>query len=195
MANVASCKAMPERLRIGHLPMRRFGFGRTVIATKSKCGRAQKRPARPFLMRSPTPPPPHKGVSRMAFSKLPPDEIERRRILSVAVWKVRKDAAWQKRYQEMCDKFYWKHGRCCAGCDHWASDAGHIGECLSAPPVSGEQVLRSLGIDWCTLLPPPGQPHTKRDHVCGAFKDDFDWPSLGAEYLARIGATPTQGSE
>jgi len=132
------------------------------------------------------------------FTKLAADEIERRRLLSLEGMKARQEEAFRVKYQEMCDQFYWKHGRCCAGCDHWASSEGYIGECASAPPVSGEQVLRSMGIEWSTLLPPPGQPFTKHDHVCGAFKDDFDWSTLGAEYLARIGAPaspPQNGGE
>lgn len=126
----------------------------------------------------------------MTFTKLPPEEVERRRLLSIEGMKERDEAEWQRRYQEMCDKYYWAHGRCCAGCDHWASDAGWIGVCTSAPPVSGLDVLRSLGIEWSTYTPPPGQPFTEKSHVCGAFKDDFDWSTLELEYLKRIGAKP-----
>ncbi|OAN56940.1 hypothetical protein A7Q26_17610 [Sphingobium sp. TCM1] len=103
----------------------------------------------------------------------------------------RNRTAFERWYQKRCDEFFWKNGRCCAGCDHWCSEAGDIGECLSAPPVSGEQVLRSLDISWSSHIPPPGQPYTRRDHVCGAFQDTFDWASLGAEYLASIGAPLT----
>ncbi len=124
----------------------------------------------------------------MSFTKLPPAEVERRRLASVEVMKERARTDFERRYQERCDSFYWKHGRCCAGCDHWSSEMGDIGECMSAPPVSGVDVVRSLGIDWCTYTPPPGQPFTKHDHVCGAFKDEFDWSTLTPEYLQRIGA-------
>jgi len=126
----------------------------------------------------------------MTSPALPPKEIERRRLLSVERMKELRKLDWQRRYQEMCDKFYWSHGRCCAGCDHWSSDGGWIGICTSAPPVSGHQVMSSLGIEWSTYTPPPGQPFTERDHVCGAFKDDFDWTTLEPEYLKRIGAKP-----
>lgn len=124
----------------------------------------------------------------MQFSNLPKDEIERRRNLSISAMKEIQKADFQARYQESCDKFYWKNGRCCAGCDFWASDEGNIGECTSAPPVSGAQVLQSMGITRSSYIPPPGQPWTKMDHVCGAFQDDFDWSTLDPEYLKRIGA-------
>lgn len=125
----------------------------------------------------------------MAFTKLPAEEVERRRRLSCEAWTDRQKDDFQRWYQEECDKFYWKHGRCCAGCDHWSSDKGWSGECGAAPPVSGSQVMRSMGIDWSSYTPAPGRPWTSRDHVCGAFKDDFDWSSLDEEYLARIGAS------
>lgn len=124
----------------------------------------------------------------MAFTTLPPEEIERRRLSSIEAMKAIREKEWTKRYQERCDRFYWKHGRCCAGCDHWSSDGGDIGSCMSAPPVSGVEVMRSLGISWSTYTPPPGQPFTRHDHVCGAFKDEFDWSSLAPEYLKKIGA-------
>lgn len=124
----------------------------------------------------------------MSFGSLPSDEVERRRLASVEAMKDRRRDEWERSYQKRCDAFFWKHGRCCAGCDHWGSEAGDIGECLSAPPISGEQVLKSLGITWSSWTPPPGQPFTHRDHVCGAFQDTFDWASLGEEYLASIGA-------
>lgn len=122
------------------------------------------------------------------FTRLPAEEIERRRQASMAAMKARSRAEFDRWYQERCDRYYWNHGRCCAGCDHWTSEAGDIGECASAPPVSGVDVLRSLGIDWCTYTPPPGQPFTKRGHVCGAFKDEFDWTTLDPDYLKKIRA-------
>ncbi|WP_157073606.1 hypothetical protein [Sphingomonas soli] len=125
-------------------------------------------------------------VSR--FSDLPVDELERRRLKSIGVMEERARSDFERHYQERCDRFYWGHGRCCAGCDHWSSEAGDFGECMSAPPVSGADVVRSLGFTFCSYTPPPGQPFTKRDHVCGAFKDDFDWQTLDPEYRQRIGA-------
>lgn len=121
------------------------------------------------------------------FTALPPDEIERRRVLSISAWEDRKKGEWERKYQKRCDMFFWRNGPCCAGCDHWVSEAGDIGECAFAPPVSGTQVLKSLGIDWSSHTPPPGQPFTKRDHRCGAFQDTFDWSTLDGEYLREIG--------
>jgi len=120
------------------------------------------------------------------FSTLPPDEIERRRLLSIGVREEQERDAWQRGYQKRCDTFFWQNGPCCAGCDHWASEAGDIGECTAAPPVSGVQVIKSLGIDWSSHTPPPGHPFTRRDHRCGAFRDTFDWSTLDGEYLASI---------
>lgn len=138
-------------------------------------------------------------MSGERFSNLPPAEIERRRLASIEVMTERQRSEFERLYQKRCDEFFWSNGRCCAGCDHWSSDQGDIGECLSAPPVSGEQVMKSLGITWSSYTPPPGQPFTRREHVCGAFEDNFDWPSLGADYLTSIGARgehathPSQG--
>lgn len=122
------------------------------------------------------------------FTSLSADEIERRRRASVEAWRQIQSDRFDQWYQERCDSFYWKHGRCCAGCDHWASEQGYIGVCTDAPIMPGADVLRSCGIDWSSYVPPPGQPFTRHDHVCGAFKDDFDWSSLDPEYLKRIGA-------
>lgn len=124
----------------------------------------------------------------MSFGNLPPDEVERRRLASIEAMSERRRTDFERWYQKRCDEFFWKNGRCCAGCDHWSSEAGDVGECLSAPPVSGVQVLKSMGITRSSHIPPPGQPFTHRDHVCGAFQDTFDWASLGEEYLASIGA-------
>jgi hypothetical protein len=131
----------------------------------------------------------------MGFSKFTPDEVERRRVASVAALQVLDRAAFDRRYQEKLDTFYWAHGKCCAGCDHWSSEAGDTGECYAAPPVSGQQVLHSMGIEFSSYIPAPGQPYTAHDHVCGTFKDDFDWSTLPADYLERIGYTPTPGDD
>lgn len=120
-------------------------------------------------------------------TSLSPEEIERRRTLSLDALKEIEAERFAQWYQERCDTFYWKNGRCCAGCDHWSSSEGDIGQCMAAPPVSGMDVLRSLDITWSSYIPAPGQPFTRHDHVCGAFKDDFDWSSLPPEYLQRVG--------
>lgn len=122
------------------------------------------------------------------FTNMPPSEVERRRQLSVEAFRELERADWERQYRKRCDEFFWRNGPCCAGCDHWSSEAGDIGECMAAPPVSGADVLKSLGISWCSYLPPPGQPYTPRDHRCGSFQDSFDWSTLGEPYLKSIGA-------
>ena len=42
----------------------------------------------------------------------------------------------------------------------------------------------------CSLTLGAGHVLTPRDHHCGEFKDEFDWPSLPAHYLRSVGATP-----
>ena len=123
----------------------------------------------------------------MTFTTLPPDEVERRRKQSVAALKQREREDFARWYQEKCDRDYWTRGPCCAGCDHWKSDMGNIGHCTAAGIVSGDQVMRSMGISFCSYTPPPGFPLTQGDFHCGLFKDEFDWSSLPAEYLRKIG--------
>lgn len=125
------------------------------------------------------------------FTTMPPNEVERRRLASLDALRVLDREAWERQYQKRCDEFFWRNGPCCAGCDHWSSEAGDIGECYSAAPVSGIDVLKSLDIDWCSYIPPPGQPYTRREYRCGEFQDTFDWPSLGEVYLKSIGAALT----
>ena len=122
------------------------------------------------------------------FSNLPPDEIERRRAASQAVMAKRERAEFDAWYQEQCDRLYWQTGPCCAGCDHWRSEMGSLGHCTAAGIVSGDQVMASLGVSFCSYTPPPGFPLTRAEFHCGKFKDEFDWNSLPAEYLAKIGA-------
>ena len=122
------------------------------------------------------------------WSPLSPDELERRRLLSVAAMEALNREKFARWYQKQCDRDYWRYGPRCSGCDHWQSDMGNIGFCTAAGIVSGEQVLRSAGIMFCSYTPPPGFPITRADFHCGLFRDDFDWSSLGPEYLERIGA-------
>ena len=122
------------------------------------------------------------------FTDMSPDEVERRRLASVEALHERQRTDWERWYQKRCDEFFWRNGPCCAGCDHWSSEAGDIGECNAAPPVSGQNVIKSLGLDWCSYTPPPGQPFTRREHRCGAFQDSFDWSTLDEPYLKEIGA-------
>ena len=117
-----------------------------------------------------------------------PAEIERRRQASIAEMKRRDEAAWQAKYQETCDAAYWRLGQCCAGCDHWESESGLTGRCTGAGIVSGDQVMRSMGVAFSSYTPAPGFPVSAHDFRCGLFRDDFDWSTLDADYLHRIGA-------
>lgn len=90
--------------------------------------------------------------------------------------------------QEHLDRFYFAHGRCCAGCDWWRSINSIAGECTNAAPVSGVERMDMLGIDWSSHRFGAGHPITSREHVCGQFKDEFDWASLPLPYRKRVGA-------
>lgn len=89
--------------------------------------------------------------------------------------------------QEFIDRFYFAHGRCCAGCDWWQSTTAMVGNCTKAKIVSGQERADALGIEKCSLRIPSGHPVTSRDYVCGQFKDEFDWASLPLPYRVRIG--------
>ena len=86
------------------------------------------------------------------------------------------------------DSFYWKHGKCCAGCDHWKTYGIAIGECTMSKIISAKERLEMIGLNNCTLPFEAGHAITKREYVCGLFKDDFDWSTLPVFYLKRIGA-------
>jgi hypothetical protein len=89
--------------------------------------------------------------------------------------------------QEVIDRLYWSHGPCCAGCDHWRHLNVLVGECRAGPPVGSAERVAMLGIEGCSLPPSAGHVFTPRDHLCGEFKDEFDWQALPAAYLRRIG--------
>jgi len=95
--------------------------------------------------------------------------------------------------QERFDRFYFQHGPCCAGCDWWRASNSLVGECTRSAPVSGEQRLAIIGISQPSLAISAGHVFTRRDHLCGDFKDDFDWTSLPITYRKRIGATGSEG--
>ncbi|MGN7867732.1 hypothetical protein [Paracoccus sp. 22332] len=122
------------------------------------------------------------------FSRFSPAEIERRRLLSVDAMKSRDREEWERQYQQTCDRIYWTRGQCCAGCDHWASENSQSGTCAAAGIVSGEDVLRSIGVSFSSYTPPPGLPYTRAEFSCGKFRDDFDWSTLDRDYLESIGA-------
>ena len=125
----------------------------------------------------------------MRWSRFTPAELERRRKATIEELRKRDLEAFLESYQELCDTKYWKNGPCCAGCDHWQSNSSLTGQCSAAGIVSGEDVLRSMGIWFCTYLPAPDFPYTESDDHCGKFKDDFDWSTLPQDYRRKIGCT------
>jgi hypothetical protein len=91
--------------------------------------------------------------------------------------------------QEILDRFYFRNGRCCAGCDWWKSLSSQAGECTRSAPAAGKKDRWAmLGITGCSLKAPAGHVLTPRDHVCGEFKDEFDWTTLPLPYRKRVGA-------
>lgn len=106
--------------------------------------------------------------------------------------------------QESVDKFYMNNGPCCSGCDWWAHINALLGECRKSAPVSGEERYSMvLLMDWTSYRlrdRKAGHILTNREHHCGDFADGFDWPSLPAPYLRRIGweagrTTATKGAD
>lgn len=90
--------------------------------------------------------------------------------------------------QERFDRFYFRNGPCCAGCDWWSSMNSRVGNCTKSAPVGGHERWEMLGISNCSLKPEAGHIVTRVDHVCGDFKDEFDWSSLPLTYRKKIGA-------
>jgi hypothetical protein len=90
--------------------------------------------------------------------------------------------------QEILDKLYFERGPCCAGCDWWRSISSLVGDCTRSAPVSGHERASMLGIERSSLQFAAGHVVTPREHVCGEFKDEFDWTSLPLPYRRRIGA-------
>lgn len=88
--------------------------------------------------------------------------------------------------REFVDRFYMKHGPCCAGCDWWHFHNALVGECHRTAPVSGIERVSMLGITGSSLPPGSGHILTRRDHHCGEFADTFDWSTLPLHYLRRI---------
>ena len=89
--------------------------------------------------------------------------------------------------QEAVDTFYWSHGPCCSGCDHWQHYNSVCGDCTKSAPVAGHERLAMLGLHSPSLCPGAGHVMTNRAHRCGYFVDSFNWNSLSAAYLQRIG--------
>lgn len=96
------------------------------------------------------------------------------------------------RTQEIADRFYVENGPCCAGCDWWASANSVAGECRRSAPVSGDERIAMLGTSYTSYPVRAGHVMTLREHHCGDFKDDFEWSTLPAHYLRRIGRAAGQ---
>lgn len=128
------------------------------------------------------------------WSRFSSEELERRRKKSVQALRAKERSEWGVRYQEICDTLYFKNGPCCAGCDHWISDMGLLGNCDANGIISGADVLKSLNITFSSYMPPPGFPFTRAEFRCGKFQDDFDWQTLPPEYLRKIGAKPRKAT-
>lgn len=90
-------------------------------------------------------------------------------------------------WQESVDTFYFRTGKCCAGCDWWRSLSPLIGNCTRSRIVSGKERADMLGLEHCSLRIKAGHAVTRRDYVCGEFKDEFDWTTLPLPYRKRIG--------
>ena len=89
--------------------------------------------------------------------------------------------------QEESDRFYWRNGPCCAGCDWWRRFNSVAGECTRSAPAPARERWAMLGISGSSLNAGAGHVVTQREHLCGEFRDAFDWSALPAHYLRRIG--------
>lgn len=89
--------------------------------------------------------------------------------------------------QEVLDTFYHRHGPCCAGCDWWHSISSLVGECHQSAMVGGAERWAAIGIENISMPLRAGHVITRREHVCGQFKDEFDWSSLPLPYRKRVG--------
>lgn len=89
--------------------------------------------------------------------------------------------------QELLDTFYHQNGPCCAGCDWWRSLNSRAGECRRSTMIPGADRPASLGFEGVSFAIGAGHAMTLREHVCGEFKDEFDWSSLPLPYRRRVG--------
>jgi hypothetical protein len=74
--------------------------------------------------------------------------------------------------QSLLDQFYASHGPCCAGCDWWRHYNAVAGGCTRSAPVAGRKRWAMLNITGLSLATESGHIMTRRDHVCGEFKDE-----------------------
>lgn len=96
--------------------------------------------------------------------------------------------------QEFIDRFYFRHGPCCAGCDWWRHINSLVGECLKSAPTAGQDRGLMLGTDKWSMRLPAGHMLTPRQHHCGDFKDGFDWSLLPLAYRKRVGDPKATGA-
>lgn len=89
--------------------------------------------------------------------------------------------------QEIHDTIYAQNGPCCAGCDFWKPINSVAGECRRSAPVAAKERYAMFGIEGLSKDVGAGHIMTPRHHMCGGFKDNFDWGSLPLVYLKRIG--------
>ncbi|GEP11703.1 hypothetical protein MMMDOFMJ_1706 [Methylobacterium gnaphalii] len=89
--------------------------------------------------------------------------------------------------QASLDTYYFARGPCCAGCDWWRAHNSRAGECHRTRMVAGVDRSAPLGIEGASLRIGAGHVMTPRDHVCGEFRDEFDWSSLPLPYRKRVG--------
>ena len=91
--------------------------------------------------------------------------------------------------QEAVDAFYFKKGKCCAGCDHWRHINSVAGECLMSQIVSGSERAGMFNMRAFSCDIAAGHVLTPRHHVCAKFQDTFDWRTLPPHYLRKVGAS------
>ena len=90
--------------------------------------------------------------------------------------------------QECLDRFYWKHGPCCADCDHWKHLNAWVGECDQLALSNVSLCQSSATVMRRVIRSTISSAATSRDHICRAFVDHFPWETLPLAYLERIGA-------
>lgn len=91
-------------------------------------------------------------------------------------------------FQEYLDRFYWKYGPCCAGCDHWRAFNAFVGECSELALSNVSLCNRSSMVMRGATRSAISSAATSRAHVCGAFADHFPWEAIPLSYLERIEA-------
>lgn len=68
------------------------------------------------------------------------------------------------------------------------------GDCTKRAPVRDRTRFAMLNIHGSSLKPDAGHIVTPRDHLCGDFKDEFDWSTLPLPYRKRVGDPTVMGN-